>query len=257
MYFWNTARALGALAIISILLSAVAFLLWRNGPISFSSADEAYFEGERYFSALTPEAYDIEKAEFFFKQALAMNPKLPLVRHQLARIAFLKGDFNNALWLINRELELGPEPIASTYYVRALILGFMGRYEEAAEDYAIFTKLEPKSWAGANDYSWILLKLSRFSEAAKAAEQGLKTWPDSPWLLNSHATALYEMGEIEKARKVGIAALKAAANVSENQWLLSYPGNDPAVAAEGILALQDSILSNVHTILVAANKAGL
>ena len=255
-----------------VLLLAVAFVLgalflfrgelvyWYE-QVAFStvpSAERAYRYGDRHFDAMRSDFYNIGRAEGFYREALELDFAMPLVRHQLARIDFLRGEFPRALSLIDAEIALPGGPASpSSYYVRGLILGYMGRYSEAAEDYQKFIEIHPGTWAAANDYAWVLLKAERFEEAADAAEMGLATWPESPWLLNSKAIALYELGELKGARAAAEAASKAAENITEEQWLIAYPGNDPRIALEGIAALKNSIAENMHTITAAVEAGGL
>lgn len=208
----------------------------------------AYDYGDRRFSALVPEWYDVDAAEYYFLLAAARDPNLPFVNHQLARVEFLRGDFLDALILINRELEVNPDPSPSTYYIRGLIEGFAGLYDMSARDYEIYLDADPTNWAAINDYAWVLLKADRSREALLATVRGLSYFPENPWLLNSNAIALYEEGFIEEAHEQALQATKYAMRLQERDWLIAYPGNDPRVAHEGLHALSDSIRTNVLTI---------
>ena len=200
--------------------------------------------------------YDIETSEYFFNEALGLDPRYPYGQHQLARIDFLKGKFHSALWRINKELETNSSPSISSFYVRGLIEGYMGRYDEAAADYERFLEANPTNWAAINDYAWVLLKAGRAEDAAIATLKGLEVHPSNPWLLNTNAIALYELGYLPEARRQARAAVKAVSDITEEEWLVAYPGNDPRSAQDGIHALQDSIMRNMHTIAVAVHSGG-
>ncbi len=214
------------------------------------SAQRAYEYGNRHFSATKSSEYDIDRAELFFKRALALDPQLPYVHHQLARIAFLRGDFRNAMWHINKEIEMNRSPSASSYYVRGLIEGFRGNYEDSAKDYERYLESDPSNWAAINDYAWVLLKANRPAAAAAAAERGLVSFPDNAWLLNTSAIALYETGDLPRAKMRAEAAVAASRMVTEREWLTAYPGNDPKIAKAGIATLQKASQDNMHTILL-------
>ncbi len=221
------------------------------------SASRAYAYGEGHFSASYPDMYNINRAEHLFNEVRRIDPQHPFVYHQLARIAFLKGDFTRAHALIDAQIRYHGSTTPSSYYVRGLIEGYMGRYEEAAKDYETYLESDPNNWAALNDYAWVLLKVGRSADAIVAAERGLKYFPNNAWLLNSSAIALYEIGELSQAQGRAEAAVAVSEAVTEKDWLLAYPGNDPKVAKAGIVSLQKASRDNMHTILLALASSTL
>lgn len=215
------------------------------------SAARAYEYGARHFDATHAADYDLDRAEYFFKKAEAIDPRYPYVQHQLARIEFLKGNFLAAIARINKELANNLNPSPSSYYVKGLIEGFMGKYADAAADYETYLRSDPTNWAAINDYAWVLLKDGRYEKALTAIDDGLLFWPDNPWLHNSRATALFEMGRLEEASEAASAASLAVAGLTEAAWLQAYPGNDPLIARQGIDAFQKAVAENIHTIGLA------
>jgi len=222
---------------------------------TFAPSAEAAFEiGQRHFDSSEPGRYDIDKAEGYLQEAYIQNPSLLYLNHQMARIAFLRGKFHTALWYIDKEIKLQGESFPNAYYMRGLIQGYMGRYEEAAADYGFFLTSHPESWAGLNDYAWVLLKAGRPQEAADATERGLANFPNNAWLLNTSAIAHYESGNIALAQERIDAAAIAVENITEAEWLKAYPGNDPKIARVGIDTLRASTQQNMHTIAIAKGK---
>lgn len=253
------ARAAGLVTLFALGL----WLAWMSAPQSVQnvfediayrldpSAERAFEYGEKHFSSRDRENYDVARAERFFNLAAAKDPTIPYLYHELARIAFLKGDFATALVLIDRQIEAQEDKTPNSYYVRGLVEGYMGRYDAAIADYRHFLYFAPRNWAAINDYAWVLLKANWPREAVVASAGGLAMYPDNAWLLNTNAIALYELGFLEPARAQARKALLASSKVSERDWLIAYPGNDPRVAGEGIAALQKSALQNMHTISLA------
>ncbi len=244
--------ALGAVAVI-----IAAFFLAQNAYVQAlvryhlnPSATKALELASMHFNSGNSFLYDIDTAERYLKAAYLEDPETPYLNHQLARVAFLRGDFDLGLAYIDREIQLQGETSPNAYYVRGLILGYMGRYDEAADSYAIYLIHDPNNWAALNDYAWVLLKANRANEAKIAIEKGLAFFPTNPWLLNTHAIALYELGDREGALQSAEAAQSNVENLTEKEWLIAYPGNDPAVAAEGIATLEKSIAENMHSIEV-------
>jgi len=213
------------------------------------TAERAFSYGLRHFDALDPKEYDVRRANYFFSEAAAIDPKYPLVHHELARIAFLSGDFPRALGFINTEFIANPKPDPSSYYVRALIEGYMNDYASAAADYETYFKVAPVNWAALNDYSWVLLKLNFPDAAHQALSFGLKQWPDNAWLLANDATALYELGRFSEAATVAKKAVPAVQALTVDDWLIAYPGNDPLIAQTGLDNFKKTTQENLAKIL--------
>jgi tetratricopeptide (TPR) repeat protein len=236
-----------------LLVAFAAIFLLLSRP----SAQELFALGEKHFSSSQPALYDIKRAEYYFERVAKIDPTYPYLYHELARISFLKGQFERALARINLQISLQGEDSPSSYYVRALIEGYMGDYPSAAADYEHFLEAHPNNWAAVNDYAWVLLKLHRFEDAVSVTAHGLSYFPDNPWLLNTHAIARYEAGDPSGALRYIEAAVQAVALVNMGEWLHAYPGNDPAIAAQGLAAFQLSVVENMHMIRLAAHESAV
>jgi tetratricopeptide (TPR) repeat protein len=235
--------------------SAGSFLYESAMLTMFPSAQRAYSYGEHHFSSKSGNAYDVNKAQYFFEIAARENPEDPYAYHELARIAFLRSDYGNARSLITKAIDVANgNPIPSSYYVKGLIEGFSLDYDAAIADYKKYITYDPTNWAATNDLAWVLLKAHRPKEAIQAIDKVLPYWPENPWLLNNKATALQEVGKIADALVAIRSADAAVGNISQQDWLKAYPGNDPRVAREGVEALKTSIAENMHTIELASQK---
>jgi tetratricopeptide (TPR) repeat protein len=221
------------------------------------SAQLAYAYGKGHLDARNPRLYDINESEHFFNLAADIDPTLPNLYHELARIAFLKGNFTLAMTRINFQINQHGDLDPSAYYVRGLVEGYMGLYDASADDYAHFLKFDPYNWAALNDYAWVLLKAKRYKEAAAATEKGLEKFPANAWLLNSNTIALYEMGDIKDAKVQAKKAMDASKNLSIEAWLHAYPGNDPKIAAAGVDAFKKATEANMHSILSSTSTHAL
>lgn len=215
------------------------------------SASRASSYGLQHLDARNPAMYDIDAAEYFYRKAVAIDPTYPYVNHQLARVEFLRGNFNLALYYINKEIALHGDSEPNTYYVRGLIEGYAGDYTASAKDYKYFLQVDPHNWAGLNDYAWVLLKAGRFEDAASASAYGLTLFPQNPWLLNSYATATFELKHYEEALTAAKRAEAAVQTLDEREWLHAYPGNDPQIAGQGIASFKKAVADNMHTIQLA------
>lgn len=259
MHALSTRTLLRLTAFLAVLLTTV--LIVRAGHIGTEiayvdervryalqpSAARAYEYGERHFDSASG-AYDIDRAEYFFREALAEDASYQLAHHQIARILFLRGDFLAALEEIEQEIELHGERNSNAYYVRGLIRGFIGAYKSASLDFAHFLTLHPESWAAHNDLAWVLMKDGDYDAALRTLEMGLAQHPENAWLLNSYAIALYEVGETERAAAVALRARDAVLLLVPADWSAANPGNDPNVAAEGLETFRTAALENLTAI---------
>ncbi len=246
-----------ALCIFSLLL----FLATLHRPIEHFFEDQmfahdhtaarAYRYGAKHFESGISGEYDIARAEYFFNQAVLIDPDYPYLQFELARIDFLMGRYANALTHADRAIQKYANEEPNAYYVRGLINGFTGKYEAAAADYEMYFKKAPANWAGINDYVWVLMKMQLPEAALEALNWGLQEWPGNPWLLNNKVTALYDLGRYAEAKVAADEAMRIVVTVTKADWLHSYPGNDPAVAEEGLAGFKRAVAEN-HARVVSA-----
>ncbi len=220
----------------------------------YPEAERAYSYGERHFDGRYPRAYNIRVAHYYFSEALKLNPDMPLVKHQLARVAFLENKLYLALELINQEIRDNPSPSPSSYYIRGLILGYLEEFDSAAESYRVYVDSAPPNWAGFTDYAWVLSMAGRYEDTLDITSRGLMYFPENPWLLNTRASALAELGRYEEALDAVSRAKEYATAITEEAWSTYYPGNDPRIAQTGIKTFRDSIDSNFHMISLERDK---
>jgi tetratricopeptide (TPR) repeat protein len=252
----NTNSQAKVFAVVIAIVVAAAVLAWLFREPMRRGYEDAMFAldhtavravryGERHFTALSPAEYDVDRAEYFFAEALRLDPSSRYALHELARIAFLKSDFGLAESRIDTEIAVYGKENPNAYYVRALIYGYQGRYLDAAKDYETYFKMTPATWGAINDYSWVLLKAELPEGALAALEWGLKEWPGNPWLLHNQAIALYELQRYEESAAAAALALAGAETLTREDWLVAYPGNDPRVAAEGLATFRAAAAENL------------
>lgn len=222
------------------------------------SAATAFEFGQQYLTATTTAAYNVSAAEYFYKRTIALDPAYPTAHHQLARIYFLKADYERALAEINTELSIDQEKKnPSAYYVRGLIEGYLMDYDAAVRDYREYVKLQPERWEGRTDLAWVLIKTGAYDEARRVIDDGLSQNPGNSWLLSVRATVLFEQGNLPDALTTARLAKDAVDVITVDQWLTSYPGNAPAVAETGITTLKIAAKKNLDAITRAAAAQGI
>lgn len=257
---WHLWVSVGAVLLFGFLLSqdAVARLAWHrfNRPditlkLVRRDAGLAMLLGNYYFGqTIGRSKYDLAKAELAFQKAVAADPDILWGHYQLARVIFLKADYEEALAEINAELAANPENLRSLY-VRGLIYGYRnlaGDLEKAEADFRRFTRWAPTEWAGYNDLTWILAKQEKNDEARNALAEAFREVPDAernPWLWNSLGVADLNLGSYRSAAAAFARARTLAGNLEPADWRTAYPGNDPRQAEAGLQAFRDAIAENL------------
>ncbi len=203
---------------------------------------QLHFEIGNYFFGTG--SYDTEKAMLYYGRALELDPDLPGVHYQRARIHFIENRLYDALQEINIEIEAFPENTRS-YYVRGLIHGYSDRLKSAAQDFETFLASNPESWAAYNDLAWIQFQRGEYAAAVETAQKGLLRMPGNPWLLNSLGVAQLNLGHKEEARDAFTTALRVVETMTQEDWGVAYPGNDPAIYAEGLEKMELSLKQNL------------
>jgi len=217
--------------------ASAAIFLTRDAKLAMSIGNY-YFNGG---------AYDLDKAEFAYRAAVFLEPKILWGHYQLARIYFVKGDKENALEEINKELAANPYNLRSLY-VRGLIYGYWPDLPKAEEDFRRFTKWAPKEWAGYNDLAWILAKEGKYEEVEKTIQTALEEVPQAdknPWLLNSLGVAQLNLKKYGDAKKTFETTQILAKNLTLTEWSRAYPGNNSVETANGLKAFRRAVDFNL------------
>ena len=217
-----------------------------------SNTGLAMFIGNYYFNGVIGgEEYNLDIAEKAYEKAVSINPKILWGHYQLARIYFVKGDYERALEEIAKELEANPENLRSLY-VRGLIYGYRngpGDLELAENDFRRFTYWAPSEWAGYNDLAWILSKRGKYQEAKETitvAFRKIRESENNPWLWNAKGVAELNLREYIGAANSFRWALDLANGLTEDDWRRSYPGNNPESAESGLDAFKEALRDNIN-----------
>jgi tetratricopeptide (TPR) repeat protein len=205
------------------------------------SAPAAFECGNHYFGVYGSSGYDVSKAEYYFGKAVEIDPNTPDAWHQYARTAFLRGDFQTALYRINKQFEERGDELMASYYIRGLIEGYAKDYAAAENDFLKFLMWSPYNWAANNDLAWIYFAQGKFKEAKEQTEKGLAASPDNVWLLVTHGMSSYNLGDKRQAVEDLLKARDFVKKLTEATWSRAYPGNDPRVAGEGLAAFRQAI----------------
>lgn len=254
------AASVGTILIIIILLgggiyyyhTAVGKFVWnkfRFAPAALALNRDATLAleiGNYYFNVGGSGVYDLRRAERYFYRALEIDPNVPDAWHQLSRIDFLRGDFWSALQKINKQIEIHGDSFMASFYIRGLILGFMGNFDEAEDNFKKILSWDPGNWAIANDLAWIYFQKGDYKKTEEMARYGLERNSENVWLLTSLGVALLNQQKREEALTALMKARENVEHLTESDWSKAYPGNDPRLAGKGLENMKRTIEENIR-----------
>jgi len=242
-----------------VILGTLALFLiggafYFQGEIRTVLAKQAISSGNYYFNG---GAYDLEKAEFWTRAALFLDPKPTYnIHYQLARIYFSKNEYPKALKEINTQLAANPSN-QRAYYVRGLINGFLGNFNEAIRDFKKFVVWAPEGWAGYNDLSWAYYEAGQFKEAKEIAQRGLEKFPENTWLLNGLGAAEQGLKNYSEAEIWFKKAREAVKDLTVEEWRKAYLGDNPAASQASLQKFKDEIKYNLSLAVSDSGKQAI
>lgn len=226
------------LAIIFLGVATGVFLFFRVADIRQQAVNVAMRKGGYYFN---DGAYDLQKAERWYRAAIWLDPSMPLAHYQLSRIYLVEGRTEEALREVNKELNIRPL-FGRAYYMRGLIDGFSKNLDAAEADFKKILELgkldeyagalDATGWAVYNDLSWVQFQKGEYRDVEKTARAGLEKYPHNPWLLNSLGLGLMNLKKTKEAASAFDSALQSAQKLTVEDARRAYPGNDPAGAED-------------------------
>ncbi|MCW5593993.1 MAG: tetratricopeptide repeat protein, partial [Burkholderiales bacterium] len=158
-------------------------------------------------------SWDRAASERAFRRALELAPGDAEVSRSVALNRLVCGDFEEALRLSQKAVDLDPLNNAG-YLMRARTLLYMGRTREAEAAFAKALELNPQSTAARGWIAWIQLTQGRLDEAAAMAESIAEE--DYHDLLQVYVR--WSQGRHEEARRLLATLVEKYANVFAYQF---------------------------------------
>lgn len=119
--------------------------------------------GNTTFGGNPPRFYSIHSANIAYTRASKLltkdNKPTPWAYYQRGRIAFIKGNFEEALQFFDTELKHYPFH-TKVYYMKGLTLGYMGREREGIKAFTWYTQNTNDSWASFSNRYLLYLVVS-------------------------------------------------------------------------------------------------
>jgi tetratricopeptide (TPR) repeat protein len=157
---------------------------------------------------------------------------------------------SKAIFYFDKEISLYPNN-SKTYYMKGLALGYSKREQEAIESFKIYVEKNPTTWAGRNDLAWLQFRVGDIDGALATIEVIAKKDPNNPWIANTYGVLLYNKQRYREAKEVLTLGLLTLNNYTSEDWGKAYPGNNPIVYSQGLLAMKNSFRENIALV----NKA--
>jgi tetratricopeptide (TPR) repeat protein len=198
-----------------------------------------------FFFGEVSKLYNVTLAQFFFKNAAypIFGRPAEYAHYQLSRTYFIQGDLYTALAEARKELEVFPYHTRS-YYILGLTFGYLNREKEAIEAFTVFIQANPNSWAARNDKAWLQFRIGDI-DGALATIGPITSDIGNPWIQNTYGTLLLNKKRYNEAREAFLHAKQITDSMTEEEWGVAYPGNDPRIYATGLNAVRTSIRNNL------------
>jgi tetratricopeptide (TPR) repeat protein len=124
---------------------------------------------------------------------------------------YQKGDTAGALDEYNAALEIEPDDV-DLRRTRALLLGELGRYEEAIADFDYLLSRQPRNADLLLLKGMALYQVARFNESLTVCEEGLRLSPSDP---NLHAMCGYALESLG-LKKEALGAFERSLTIRDN-----------------------------------------
>jgi tetratricopeptide (TPR) repeat protein len=197
----------------------------------------------------TPSLYNVNIAQYFFKRAShpLFSTPAPWAYYQLGRTDFIKGDLSTALSHFDTELQYYPEHY-KVYYMKGLTLGYMHKEKEAIEMFSKYIENTNDTWASYNDKAWLQFRIGDINGALETIEPVAKAQPYNPWIANTYGVLLMNKGRLGEAKNSFLKGQEKLATMTEEDWGVAYPGNDPRIYTIGFNAMKQSFANNIQLV---------
>jgi tetratricopeptide (TPR) repeat protein len=217
------------------IFAVLAVFVWRT-PLGII-AGNSFFGGSDFYSTTL--------AEYAYAWAGFRQYPIQLLSYQRGRIAFIEGRFDTAIWFFEKELEYFSNT-DQAYYMLGLTYGYTHREFKGIEAFTTFIERHPDNWPSRNDLAWLYFRVGALEEAYRTILPAAQLYGGTPWVENTYGVMLLNKGmkkEAHDAFQRGLATLNLMTN---EDWGIAYPGNDPRVYEQGLEQMKQSFLENIE-----------
>ncbi len=149
-----------------------------------------------------------DKAEELWLQLVDIAPDEPMGYRLLGQVATREADFDRALAMYNRSLELNPAQF-EVRVSRAQVLLWAGREDEAIAEFRQLLKEDPERVDIEIDLAWSLFGDEQYEDSLVHWNRIVEFFPDQADFLLARANVHLLMGMLDEAREDALTALEA------------------------------------------------
>ncbi len=144
---------------------------------------------------------DIRCAIDKYEELIKIDPEVPLSYHYLGRIYHRRGEYEKAVQVIKKGLEINPDSYQLLSQLSA-IYTVMGKMDEALETAKKALEIKPDFFEALVAAGWILSHSNRPRESLYYYEKALKIEPENKLLNIDYAYSLLLSGEVQRALEI-------------------------------------------------------
>ena len=184
----------------------------------------------------------LQEAENTCQEILKINPSDADAMYLIGIVAYLAGQYENAVNFLKRATTTRPD-FAEAYYNLGLALNRSNKSKQAETAYRKAIELEPNNTDYYNNLGNLLVSLSRIEDSLQAFRQALDIQPDHANILNNYGAAPAATGE-----NVAAIAAHQKAITADPEFGDAYNNLGNALLAEGNLSEAIEALQKATTL---------
>jgi arylsulfatase A-like enzyme/Tfp pilus assembly protein PilF len=136
-----------------------------------------------------------------YEELIKIDPEIPLSYHYLGRIYHRLGQYEKAVEVIKKGLDINPDSYQLLSQLSA-IYTVMGKMEEALQSAKRALEIKPDFFEALVAIGWILSHSNRPQESLYYYEKALKIEPENKLLNIDYAYSLLLCGQVQKALEI-------------------------------------------------------
>jgi tetratricopeptide (TPR) repeat protein len=178
-------------------------------------AQAQFLLGKTYY-----DAGQFPEAEQFFLKALELDPQIPNVKLELAKVCLSQRRTEDATTQLRQILSTHPRDADANYFLGGALVQD-GRFQEAIPFLENARQLTPESWAVYFYLGKAMFQLNRFAEAAPLLKQAAELNPQEAAIYYQLGKALQKLGRDREAQTAlrRVRELRTQALNREVDWV--------------------------------------
>jgi protein O-GlcNAc transferase len=188
----------------------LANVLYLQGKLS-PEEQVHYADLNQKFALSRQHVEDFKIAEFYYRQAIALQPDLVQAHNNLGDVLQRQGRLNDALISYQEAIRIQPD-YPYTYHNLGYFLHQKGKFTEAIEAYKKALKIKPDFAITHNNLGNTLKALNKFDAAIESYQEAIKVRPDIDYIYYNLGTVLRDHNKIEAAVQAFEQAVKVTPN---------------------------------------------